>query len=256
MDIKSILIVDTEGSFEPREVGVLLFDLIYGTAQQYSMLIPHEMTRTMKDMKTNGTIDYQERVFASNRVAVEQVVCGIDVINTMIAKCDVIISHSKGQDKRIMSQLPGIHLGTKPWICTVQNFSWSISPFRSRSLQSLCNNFGVAYEYAHTALSDCYLLLQCLMREPRFQDEIQRCATKMIDRKIPKTLNHCGIVFDKVDREAALILATLKSQRPPQFSANEIEAAEMLRTMSSKHFLFWKGATAPSANEMDTVKSE
>lgn len=124
INISTILIVDTEGTFELRDIGAVLYHLEFGVIKQFSTLIPHQLTEAMVEIKTNGTVDYVHRHAASKYIDDAGIKNAIDILNDMINRCDVILAHSASRDKQLLSTIAGFNLDAKPWICTVRGIEW------------------------------------------------------------------------------------------------------------------------------------
>jgi hypothetical protein len=78
LGINVVLIVDTEGCAELREVGAILYHLDYGIVKQFSTLIRHDMTPAMEMYKGIGDVDYAQRRHASlimDEKSTENILC-------------------------------------------------------------------------------------------------------------------------------------------------------------------------------------
>ncbi len=148
---ENILIIDTEGTYELREIGAILWNL-----------------------RTNETIEFSSHVPHS--------VAKIDEFKNLIAKCDGIIGHCITHDKLMLNKT-SVNISDKILICSFRNFKWpnNITSFR---LKDICEHFNIEPVDIHTAITDCRLLRQCLMYVPNYSSIIQNTFHEKGKRKI------------------------------------------------------------------------
>lgn len=83
-------------------------------------------------------------------------------IGELLNRSDVLVAHNASFDARMLAKVDPQFL-RKPWRCSLRQGSWS-SEIGGRSLDAICDHYGVTRDKAHSAPSDAAALLECLNR--------------------------------------------------------------------------------------------
>lgn len=137
---ENVLIIDTEGNHELREIGAILWNLRTNETVEFSSHLPHTTDK-------------------------------INEFKNLVEKCDGIIGHHIGHDKLILKH-NHLNVYHKISICSCQNFKWPDS-IKSIRLESICEYFNIETIGRHTAIGDARLLKQCLIQVPGYHSRLQ-----------------------------------------------------------------------------------
>ena len=170
--IQNILILNIRGGVAPTEIGAILLDLKQNGARSMETLIPHDVTPTMLQFRTNQFgEDYVERSAKSKMLSPEYVSTQIGRVNQYIQVADVIVAHNVSNTKRMAEKLVGLSVDhTKPWFDTYSQFPWTV---KIKKIANIAKTYGVATLGKTSSLGQCEILLQCIMKVRNFVDIIQ-----------------------------------------------------------------------------------
>jgi len=182
--MRHLLIIDTEGGQDPREIGCILFDVVTGQrTHEQKITIPHEMTKKMAQHRGIGEVVYQLRSDASKQITHWSLMQSYKTFNSYVDMADVLIAHNVVHDREILKMVPYVHVDHKPWFCTLRNFKW---PSTRSSLDAIAKSLGVPCVNRHNALADCGILLDCLLKVPNY---IHQIRNKIFPPIPPETSN-------------------------------------------------------------------
>lgn len=176
MKFETILIIDTEGNHELREIGAILWNLRTNETVEFSSHMPHSVVK-------------------------------LNEFKGLIAKCDGIIGHGIGCDKSLLKR-NSIDIDGKMSICSYNNFKWP-NYLKSLRLKNICEYFNIEPIDIHSAIADCRLLKQCLLKIPDYFSQLQdafekkKKSQKIIqliypDTKLVEFKNGCTILAQYV----------------------------------------------------------
>lgn len=152
----------------------------------------------------------------------------IQIMNHMIDRCDIVVSHSADWDKRMFGLIAGLNFQDKLWVCTLRDITWENYSGQSLALGNLCAYYKVSDEQAHTALGDCHRVLQCLWHLPDPGLALRRGVKSAIWRATSHNLiQDLRTGITPSDVEYATILANMKhALTEDSFSGKRPAAAE------------------------------
>lgn len=149
---ENLLIIDTEGNHELREIGAILWNLRTNETVEFSSHLPHTIEK-------------------------------INEFKSLVQKCDGIVGHIIAYDKSLLKK-NNINIDDKISICSCKNFRWPESiDIKSRRLEDICKYFNVSLIDIHTAIGDCRLLKQCLIQVPEYQNRLETAFLKKKTRQ-------------------------------------------------------------------------
>lgn len=169
-----ILIVDTEGSQSLCELGAVLYDTTnHKIIQTISTLVPQSLTPCMERLdEKNQDSHYAQRCQSSQ--ILDRSLCEQALLTFiyMFCVCDIILAHNAEHDKSVLNHVIK-DLDMKPWMCTLYKFRWPNCMWRPK-LETICQKLNVPYNNAHVAISDCFLLLSCLLNVSDYEEQIKQ----------------------------------------------------------------------------------
>ncbi len=154
---ETVLILDTEGNHELREIGAILWNLRTNETIEFSSHLPHSIAK-------------------------------INEFKCLIAQCDAIVGHNVGCDRSKLKN-NSINIDEKISICSYRNFQWP-NDIESIGLKNICEQFNIDPIDIHSAIGDCRLLKQCLENVPDYFSQLQNAFEKKNKRqKIIQLIN-------------------------------------------------------------------
>lgn len=193
--MRNILVLDSETTgLEPPEdevieIGCVLWNIrTRSILESYSALVPRTPPNRGNPAEPFNGISAAvlDEVVSTDRSLVWS------IVEDMARRADAVVAHSAAFDRKFVEHARAgevEHLLRLPWICTLEDVVWPMTPpsslgqAGSGSLVKLALGHGVAVVSAHRAIHDCLLIVRVL---EQVEDVDQRLEEALIRSQRPK----------------------------------------------------------------------